>query len=156
MLHASALWWLRPSVPSGGLCDAEVVDRQHAGTLARPYVLSVVEIRPTGVAVRKGSDARRTKEQQKNSKHCPLLIWDQNTYRERFNRGPSVLCRVYGNRRRPSKMVLWDTCNQGYHLWCLDKPLQRVPIGSWRCPRYLRMPLSHLIIAHWDFLNFEP
>ena len=99
----------------------------------------MVEIMPTGVAVLEGSDTPRIEEQLKNIAHCPPPIVDHNTYPERFYRGASVHCRVCGTRRRPSKMVLCDTCNQGYYLWFLDKPLLRVPEGLRRCPKHSSM-----------------
>ena len=77
-----------------------------------------------------GSDAAGIEEQITNIDHCPFPSLDHNTYPERFHRGPSVYYRVCGTRRRPDKMVLYDKCNQRYHLWCLDKPLLRVREGG--------------------------
>jgi transposase InsO family protein len=37
----------------------------------------------------------------------------------------------------PSKMLLCDQCNRGYHCLCLEPPLYRVPRGSWFCPACL-------------------
>ena len=108
-------------------------------TLARPYVLRVVENRPTGVVVLEGSDAATIEEQQKNIEHCPLSILDHKTFPERFYWGPSVHCRVCGTRRRASTVVLCDPCNLGYHIWCLDTPLLRVSDGDWHCPRHSTM-----------------
>ena len=119
--------------------DYVLLKQQTVNTLDAPtrsHVLRVVEIKPTGVALLEGSDAARVEEQQKNIAHCPLPILDTNLYPERFYRGPSLHCRVCGTRKKPSKMVVCDACNQGYHLWCLDQPLLQVPDGIWKCPRH--------------------
>ena len=123
------------------------------GAPARPHVLRVVEIKASGVALLEGSDAARIEEQQKNIAHCPLPILDGNMYPERFYRGPSLHCRVCGTRRRATKMVICDTCNHGYHLWCLDVPLLRVPDEVWQCPRHTGMITPILLLPFRDILN---
>lgn len=96
----------------------------------RPHVLRVVEIKPSEIALLKGSDAAKIEEHQKNIAKCPLPILDHKIYPKRFYQGPSIHCRVCGTRQRPSKMFFCDTCNHRYHLWCLDTPLLKVPDGS--------------------------
>ncbi|KAK3256026.1 hypothetical protein CYMTET_34826 [Cymbomonas tetramitiformis] len=34
-------------------------------------------------------------------------------------------------------MPLCDTCNRGYHIWCLEPALDGVPEGDWQCPKCL-------------------
>ncbi|KAK3285297.1 hypothetical protein CYMTET_7087 [Cymbomonas tetramitiformis] len=34
-------------------------------------------------------------------------------------------------------MLLCDTCNRGYHIWCLEPALDKVPEGDWQCPKCL-------------------
>ena len=105
--------------------------------IARPHVLRIVEIRPSGPVVMEGSDAARREEQIKNIVHCPLPILDTNMYPERYFRGPSLHYFVCGTRHRSAKMVICDKCNGGCHIWCLDVPLMRVPDEPWTCSRYL-------------------
>ena len=102
---------------------------------ARPHVLRIVEIKPSGVVLMEGSDAACREEHIKNKAHCPLPILDTKMYPMRYFGGPSVHCQVCGTRHRANKMV-HDMCNAGYHLWCLDTPLMRVPDGPWTCPRH--------------------
>ena len=40
------------------------------------------------------------------------------------------VCRL-GNRE--DMMLLCDRCDQGYHMYCLDPPLEEVPIEDWFC-----------------------
>ena len=62
-----------------------------------------MEIKPTGVVLLEGSKATWIEEKKR------------------------VHGKVRGIRRRASKMVLCDKYNHEYHLWCLNRPLVRVP-----------------------------
>ena len=104
--------------------------------IARPHVLRIVEIRPSGAVVMEGSNAARREEQIRNIAHCPLPILDTNMDPERYFRGPSLHCFVCGTRHRSTKMVICDKCNAGCHIWCLDVPLMRVPDEPWTCSRH--------------------
>ena len=104
--------------------------------IARPHVLRIVEIRPSGAVVMEGSDAARREEQIKNIANCPLPVLDTNMYPERYFRGPSLHFFVCGTRHRATKMVICDKCSAGCHIWCLDVPLMRVPDEPWTCARH--------------------
>ncbi|KAK3289362.1 hypothetical protein CYMTET_3199 [Cymbomonas tetramitiformis] len=34
-----------------------------------------------------------------------------------------------------ASMMLCDTCDRGYHIWCLEPTLDGVPDGDWQCPK---------------------
>ena len=41
--------------------------------------------------------------------------------------------------RKPTEadvMLLCSKCQAGYHIFCLDPPLQAVPEGNWFCPKH--------------------
>ena len=103
---------------------------------ARPHILRVVELRPSRVVVLEGSDAARVQRQVKDIAHSPLPILDPSLHPDRFYRGPNLHCSVCGCKNRASKMTLCDRCNEGYHIWCVEPPLLRVPRESWTCPRH--------------------
>lgn len=42
-------------------------------------------------------------------------------------------CEVCGMSDREDRMLLCDGCDLGFHLECLNPPLQAVPVGSWYC-----------------------
>ena len=65
-------------------------------------------------------------EQVKNVASCSLPIKDKKVYPERFFRGETLHCREYGQRNRVDGMVICDQCQEGYHIWCLSKPLDDV------------------------------
>jgi hypothetical protein len=43
-------------------------------------------------------------------------------------------CSVCGKRDVGDRMLLCDGCDRGWHLFCLDPPLENVPHGAWCCP----------------------
>eukprot|EP00112_Aurelia_sp_Birch-Aquarium-sp1_P005163 Seg1585.12 transcript_id=Seg1585.12/GoldUCD/mRNA.D3Y31 product="PHD and RING finger domain-containing protein 1" protein_id=Seg1585.12/GoldUCD/D3Y31 len=45
-----------------------------------------------------------------------------------------TFCQVCGNGDREDRLLLCDGCDHGYHLECLDPPLDHVPIDDWYCP----------------------
>ncbi|XP_030376506.1 uncharacterized protein LOC115625553 isoform X2 [Scaptodrosophila lebanonensis] len=42
-------------------------------------------------------------------------------------------CEICNSPDREDVMLLCDSCNQGYHMDCLDPPLLEIPEGSWYC-----------------------
>ncbi|XP_020231981.1 histone-lysine N-methyltransferase ATXR6 [Cajanus cajan] len=45
-----------------------------------------------------------------------------------------VCCEECGSGHAPTKLLLCDKCDGGYHLFCLRPILHSVPRGSWFCP----------------------
>lgn len=41
---------------------------------------------------------------------------------------------VCGECDREDRMLLCDGCDLGYHLECLDPPMDTVPLEEWFCP----------------------
>lgn len=44
------------------------------------------------------------------------------------------LIQVCGECDREDRMLLCDGCDLGYHLECLDPPMDTVPLEEWFCP----------------------
>lgn len=44
------------------------------------------------------------------------------------------VCKVCGIDKDDDNVLLCDTCDSGYHTYCLSPPLARVPEGNWYCP----------------------
>ena len=128
--------WDRPKA-SFNAGDNVLLKQKKKHTLdvsVRPHILRVVEVRDSGVAVVEGSDAARIEEQVKNLAHNPLPVL--NTNPERFDRSTTLACRSCGRRNEGRFMLLCDTCNKGYHPWCLTPQLQGKPTGRWICPQH--------------------
>ncbi|XP_046668844.1 uncharacterized protein LOC124359827 isoform X1 [Homalodisca vitripennis] len=46
----------------------------------------------------------------------------------------ATFCEVCGLSDREDRMLLCDACDHGYHMECLNPPLDHVPIDEWYCP----------------------
>ncbi|KAF2436848.1 histone demethylase JARID1D [Tothia fuscella] len=57
--------------------------------------------------------------------------------RDRSAEQPGDVCEVCGKDDNPTTILLCDTCDRGYHLGCLDPPLQRVSDRDWHCSKCL-------------------
>lgn len=44
-------------------------------------------------------------------------------------------CHKCKKGHKPEKMLLCDTCDRGWHLFCLNPPLSKIPQGEWSCPK---------------------
>jgi transposase InsO family protein len=69
-------------------------------------------------------------------------------------------CEVCGSTSStvPSKMLLCDQCNQGYHLLCLDPPLTRVPRSkTWFCSNCIDAPtVLPIVVAAEEEMPIAP
>jgi len=45
----------------------------------------------------------------------------------------TIICKVCCSGEEGEKMLLCDNCDDGYHIYCLDPPLLKVPRGKWYC-----------------------
>ncbi|KAM4846554.1 PHD and RING finger domain-containing protein 1 isoform 2-T6 [Thomomys bottae] len=45
-----------------------------------------------------------------------------------------TFCEVCGRCDREDRLLLCDGCDAGYHMECLDPPLEEVPVDEWFCP----------------------
>ncbi|KXS19869.1 PLU-1-domain-containing protein [Gonapodya prolifera JEL478] len=43
-------------------------------------------------------------------------------------------CQVCRTSTNPTRLLLCDGCDTGWHTFCLDPPLERIPKGKWFCP----------------------
>ncbi|CAK8570184.1 unnamed protein product [Lathyrus sativus] len=45
-----------------------------------------------------------------------------------------VVCQKCSSGKSPTKLLLCDKCDKGYHIFCLSPILAKVPKSSWFCP----------------------
>ncbi|KAF1935845.1 PLU-1-domain-containing protein [Clathrospora elynae] len=50
---------------------------------------------------------------------------------------PGDRCETCGTDDDPSNILLCDSCDAGYHGYCLDPPIKGIPAYDWHCPRCL-------------------
>jgi PHD and RING finger domain-containing protein 1 len=48
--------------------------------------------------------------------------------------GDPTFCEVCAENYREDQMLVCDCCNLGYHMECMDPPLDKMPMGKWFCP----------------------
>eukprot|EP00049_Salpingoeca_infusionum_P015583 m.305219 g.305219 ORF g.305219 m.305219 type:complete len:1320 (+) comp15906_c0_seq6:103-4062(+) len=55
------------------------------------------------------------------------ILWSKSIVRTR--------CRVCRKGTNSDQLLLCDTCDDGYHMYCLRPKLTSIPEGDWHCPR---------------------
>ncbi|XP_006893404.1 PREDICTED: PHD and RING finger domain-containing protein 1 [Elephantulus edwardii] len=58
----------------------------------------------------------------------------ENTQAPEAEEDDPTFCEVCGHSDREDRLLLCDRCDAGYHMECLDPPLQEVPVDEWFCP----------------------
>jgi len=107
------------------------------GTLhvkTHPHILQVAKVRSSGVLELRGKCGSVVKLHASNCAPCHLAGVDTTMHPELAYIGEDKACEVCGSPEDEAKLLLCDECNVGYHLYCLDPPLERVPKGDWFCP----------------------
>ncbi|XP_037087417.1 PHD and RING finger domain-containing protein 1-like [Pollicipes pollicipes] len=59
---------------------------------------------------------------------------DKRDMLEEAQEDDPVYCEVCGRCDREDRLLLCDGCDAGYHLDCLEPPLDAVPVDEWFCP----------------------
>ena len=54
------------------------------------------------------------------------IVWSKSIMNTR--------CRICRKKTDPDQMLLCDSCDKGYHLYCLKPKLKSIPSGDWFCP----------------------
>ncbi|GIM10776.1 hypothetical protein Vretimale_14349 [Volvox reticuliferus] len=102
---------------------------------ARPEILRVVEVRPTGVLQLEGQCGNCITAHVTHCAPCHLPI-DDHTIDPRLARpSASLPCEVCKFPDGEEWMLLCDSCGAGWHTYCLKPLLTEVPEGAWYCPR---------------------
>ncbi|KAK6928329.1 WHIM1 domain [Dillenia turbinata] len=60
-----------------------------------------------------------------SANEMPKAPWDEG------------VCKVCGIDKDDDSVLLCDTCDAEYHMYCLNPPLARIPEGNWYCPSCL-------------------
>ncbi len=103
------------------------------GIPLRDEILKVVEVRPTNVLLLENQGGRRFTRHVEQCVPCNLSNVEGTVHPELIKPSWKYPCTVCGDHRQPSKMLLCDGCNLGFHTYCLPTPLDVVPDGIWLC-----------------------
>ena len=102
---------------------------------ARPAIFRVKEIRPSGRLILQGRCGTTTERHVSQLAPCHLPGIDPSIDPSLLE-DPDAPCEVCGSTEcEIMPMLLCDVCDAGWHLQCLQPPLDAVPDGNWLCPR---------------------
>lgn len=113
------------------------VARHDAANLdlpTRPHILRVVESRPSGVLLLQGRDGDTVTVHAAHCAPCHLPNIDTAMDLSLLKVGEDHACQVCQRTDGESVMLLCHHCASGYHTYCLQPPLEQVPLGIWLCP----------------------
>ena len=106
------------------------------GMRARHEVMKVVEVRPSGVLVLTNQAGVRFDKHMEHCVPCMLPNILGETYAGLVRPPAEHPCKVCRDHRHWDLMLLCDSCDDGYHTYCLNPPLPDVPEQEfWLCPR---------------------
>ncbi|KAF2286632.1 hypothetical protein GH714_023035 [Hevea brasiliensis] len=97
---------------------------QNFEALYEKEVLTLVQ-KLTGYAAVECLSSEAKKELEGLLEHAseiPKAPWDEG------------VCKVCGVDKDDDNVLLCDKCDSGYHTYCLNPPLARIPEGNWYCP----------------------
>ena len=115
-------------------------------------ILRVRAVLPHGVLELEGSDGKTVRVRMELCAPChiPNLVTDE------LGVPADLACSICGSASMADPMLLCDRCDRGYHLHCLDPPLDRVPAGQWCCPRCLPRSSIPAITYHASKQDRDP
>jgi hypothetical protein len=118
--------------------DFVYLKRQKADSLdprVGRLVLRVKSVGSGGRLVLEGRDRKLIRDHVENCAPCHLPnleIWQNpKLAREDVDHG----CQVCHLTTGGSTMLLYDGCDEGWHMACFNLPLLAMPVGDWFCPR---------------------
>ena len=102
---------------------------------ARPEIFRVVDVRPSGVVVLMGICGSTVAVNAITCAPCHLPIKDQDALPaiDAFRPRKEFACEICHLPDVDRTLLLCDSCNRGFHLYCLTPPLSKVPKGIWIC-----------------------
>ena len=99
---------------------------------ARPTILQVKNVLPSGELLLQGSDGTTAKVPPEYCARCPLPNVD-GTIRTELAVTADTACEVCRATDREDVMVICDGCSLAYHTDCHVPPLTHIPAGDWFC-----------------------
>jgi len=102
---------------------------------AKPEILRVTEVKPSGVIVLEGRCGSTISTHCTHCAPCHLPIEEHSVDPRLARPSPSHACEVCNFPDGEEWMLLCDSCGKGWHTYCLAPPLTSIPDGCWVCPR---------------------
>jgi hypothetical protein len=109
--------------------------------IARDSILKVVEVRPSGVLVLIGKCGTKSVVNAINCRKCHLAIQDAIAPPNPWT--TDLYCQICTTANREQDMLLCDSCNMGYHYYCVG--LNSLPSEPhWFCGPCLKAGVSKI------------
>jgi hypothetical protein len=104
---------------------------------AKPAILHVIEVRPSGRLILQGRCGRTTDRHMSQCAPCHLPGIDTTIDPTLVDRPAETVCEVCNSptSTQQNSILLCDYCDAGWHMQCLEPALTAVPDGDWLCPR---------------------
>ena len=108
--------------------------RTSLDAVARPEILRVSEVRPSGVVELEGRCGTKITAHITHVAPCHLPIADHDIDPRLARPSATLACQVCKLPDNEEWMLLCDACGTGWHTFCLAPPLESIPDGTWICP----------------------
>lgn len=53
-----------------------------------------------------------------------------------------LVCELCQGGHHEDQIILCDGCDKGFHMFCLNPPLDTIPAGEWKCPMCLGQAIA--------------
>ena len=113
------------------------LSRNPQGTLdirVKPLILRVVQLKPSGVIKLQDRAGQTVEVHSSKCAPCHLPDIDPRVDPTLAAPGGEHQCEHCHATDDEAYMVLCDACNKGWHTYCTQPPMERVPEGTWVCP----------------------
>jgi len=113
------------------------LSRNPQGTLdirTKPLILRVVEVKKSGVLKLQDRACQTIEVHSSKCAPCHLPDIDPRVDPTIAIPGEDLPCEVCHSPDDEAYMVLCDSCNKGWHTYCVHPALEKVPESLWICP----------------------
>ncbi|HSG21073.1 MAG TPA: DDE-type integrase/transposase/recombinase, partial [Burkholderiaceae bacterium] len=123
---------------------------------ARPFIVRVTEVRPSGVVVVQGKCGGFAAQHVSSLSLCHIRGIDVAIDPSLSCPPADLECEVCRHAHDEDRMLLCDVCNTGWHLYCLQPPLTAVPAGDWVCPACTSQGITKAAVGKGLITRREP
>jgi hypothetical protein len=99
-------------------------------------ILQMREVLASGILILEGHDGVVWKDHVRNCAPCHLPNVDGTVDPSLAMIWASLKCMLCGSRGGAAHMLVCDRCSKGWHMACMNPPMDVVPAGRWFCLHY--------------------
>jgi hypothetical protein len=131
----------KPKLKRFEVGDLVYLKRQKADSMdprVGRTILHIVKVEPNGRLLLEGRDRKQICDHVENCAPCHnpnIDLWQNPQVAKQDLDQACQVCRKTSVKAGGLEMLLYDKCNEGWHMACLDPVVRKVPKGDWFCPR---------------------